>query len=745
MTGMEQNLRYIEREIRFMVKDQFGNATYAKYADRVIEDTCGIPNFCSTVLSSEKPLVIILKALRGSRGEVIMRFFNVALHDARIDMVMVLAEASKLRINRNRSSKDAYEYLMKLYRKAIKRTIRLTTGNKDKDSYKSMYRALKEFANIDDFGYDDDDDEDYIDTGSDFGDIDFAEECLDAYRNGQIPPQMKQIKRKPALIDSNNAEDIVNQIASIEAKIGRPLTDAELDDLLCGDDEDDIDTIDSIYPRIPHEFLKEDSDKMFDAIVNSIYERLMEKIADNNAPHADLSEKTKPALQPEENIDDVNKLVSVVTHPTNNNYAGESLLSTDSLEDLVEMHNHLKNNSPNKDEDTSGDAEESSQLPPNDTLGGTSKMLVAEFSNNNPEVEKSMNIEDIVKDFKNIELFNSNLSNKLRNYFNALGFDIADIFITLMPATSISHLFTLKVTIRAMGDYEIIDNDKIDMLIRNNAKTIADNIGISEDIIDIDLNIIDASTDYNSDLSCLSSKNKIINSDTMIHLNSALCSMIKYVYDTFLKSVSIRYINYLPSKEFSIYFLNKDGSVLDSDLIDFIDREMIDAHIVSYIIDFFKIRDIIASDIVFHTTSASEEEFCSLLQKTLNNEIINDQIDEYSKMIDVSIIDYLADNHNISAQVSSQHLFAQGEGNIYIDNMHEISLSAELTHDEVNSLKENLSLNGEFRIQLRDFLHAISSNVQVSQYLSFSINHDDIEATEEESDVTDVKTSNFGI
>ena len=28
MTDMEQGLRYIEREIRFMVKDSFGNATY---------------------------------------------------------------------------------------------------------------------------------------------------------------------------------------------------------------------------------------------------------------------------------------------------------------------------------------------------------------------------------------------------------------------------------------------------------------------------------------------------------------------------------------------------------------------------------------------------------------------------------------------------------------------------------------------------------------------------------------------
>ena len=82
MTGMEQGLRYIEMEIRFMVKDQFGNPTYIKYADRVVEDSCGIPSFCTTVLSSKRPLSVILRAARGPRGDIIMRFFNASLHDA---------------------------------------------------------------------------------------------------------------------------------------------------------------------------------------------------------------------------------------------------------------------------------------------------------------------------------------------------------------------------------------------------------------------------------------------------------------------------------------------------------------------------------------------------------------------------------------------------------------------------------------------------------------------------------------
>jgi len=281
MTGMEQSLRYIEREIRFMIRDQYGNATYVKYADRVIEDACGIPNFCTTVLSSKKPLSIILRAIRGPRGDIIMRFFNASLHDARIEMVMVLVEAIKLRIHKNRSSRDAYEYLMKLYRKAIKRTIRLITGSKNKESYKSMYRSLRDFANMDDYDYDDDDEDDYFDSDTEFGDSEFADTCLNAYRNGEIPPEMK--RNKPSFInplqhaiEKGGNEEILKEISAIESKLGRHLTDSELDELLCGDDDED--DVESIYPKTPASLFRKESDDMIDSITEIIYKRLLKKL-----------------------------------------------------------------------------------------------------------------------------------------------------------------------------------------------------------------------------------------------------------------------------------------------------------------------------------------------------------------------------------------------------------------------------------------------------------------------------------
>ena len=273
MTGLEQNLRYIEREIRFMVKDQHGNPTHAKYADRVIEDSCGIPNFCSTVLSSNRPLTAILRAVRGPRGDVLMKFFHVQLHTTRIEMVMILADVANHRMHSDRKARNSYEYLKKVYRKATKRMIHITTGSKNKESFKSMYRGLRSFAKMDDFDYDEDEDEidDYFDNVNEFGDSDYAQACLEAYRDGKTPPE---IEVRDHLRGSNfqlkGNDEILREIAAIEAKLGRHLSDAELDKMLCGDDDDDI------YHDTGTE--KHRSDDMVDSIVNLVWERLSEKL-----------------------------------------------------------------------------------------------------------------------------------------------------------------------------------------------------------------------------------------------------------------------------------------------------------------------------------------------------------------------------------------------------------------------------------------------------------------------------------
>lgn len=212
MTEMEQGLRYIHNEVQFMVRDPSGGNNHINYADRVIMDSTGVKNFCSRVMASENPLAVILKALKESRGDFLLKFFNVSLHDTRIDLVSVLAECNRVR--KMGGSRSAYEYLYGLYAKAVKRMAKLITGINTKDGYKSMYRGLHKFAKLgdkenvyyldpdddglsdfDDLDLDDldlDDDDDFEYEGDDqFHDIEYAMEVLEAYRNGNEPPQRR--------------------------------------------------------------------------------------------------------------------------------------------------------------------------------------------------------------------------------------------------------------------------------------------------------------------------------------------------------------------------------------------------------------------------------------------------------------------------------------------------------------------------------------------------------------------------
>src|SRR5699024_7661248 len=116
MTQIEQSFLYIERECKFMARDQYGNIANTAFADRVIEDVTGVRNFCSLVLSSNRPLSTISKAVRGPYGDALLLFFNVSFHDSRVEMVLALAEATRVKQGKKKSTKNAYRYLISLYR-----------------------------------------------------------------------------------------------------------------------------------------------------------------------------------------------------------------------------------------------------------------------------------------------------------------------------------------------------------------------------------------------------------------------------------------------------------------------------------------------------------------------------------------------------------------------------------------------------------------------------------------------------
>lgn len=801
MTGMEQSLRYIEREIRFMVKDQFGNATYAKYADRVVEDACGIPNFCSTVLSSKKPMSAILRAIRGPRGDVIMRFFNVSLHDARIEMVMVLAEAIKLRIHRNRTSRDAHEYLMKLYKKAIKRTVKLITGSKNKESYKSMYRGLRDFAHMDDFDYDDDydEDDDYFDDGTDFGDSEYADECLDAYRNGEIPPEMKRTIKpnEPRYsIGLGGNEEILKEIASIEAKIGRHLTDAELDELLC-DDDDEADDIESDYPKTHVNTLSKDSDDMVESITNIIYERLLKKFADeNDFQKISLTPATVPATHstvvkqnPEtldEFIDRQGQLINspeekAVSKSLENKYSDDTHKKNESLEELVGMHNHLKNQLPVESgvtpiatvevAESAEENEESDSLPPNESLGGKcddgemnmndtidkivdpseetaslEKLIAANTTNHEPSSEHQMIISDIIRDIEKIEQMNTLLNDKIENYITQIGQHVTSIFVTLRPSKSQSSLLTLCVSVRMTGDYEIIDTNRLSMIVFEHSKDIASKLGIDAGLIDTDFSIVDSSRLFDDELMTLNVSCKNFTTYFTHTLNLALCVMVLYVFNRINEMVDIRFIHSIEDERLSLYFFNKDGSGLSEEVYTIIATEMQVDGINNLIETEFELTNKVLNGIIYHFGNDSlNDDFSEELTTVLEHSAISDAIKKYSEETSQYIINALL-NMNKSGKIEISSGLAYEDKTIVIDLINEILTSDELTSDEKKTIKDELSINGEYRMHLKDLISTISSNTDVTPYLAFKVMEPETESDEEEkSESTETATSNFGI
>lgn len=745
MTTMEQGLRYIEREIRFMVKDQFGNSTYTKFADRVIEDACGIANFCSTVLSSKRPLTAILRAVRGPRGDVIMRFFNASLHDARIEMVMVLAEATKLRVGGAKSSRQAHEYLMKLYRKAIKRTVRLITGSKSKESYKNMYRSLRTYAQMDSYDSDDDDDEDdddsYFDNLGEFGDSEFAEASLDAYRSGKAPTVIPVDKRGLMATDLVGNEEIMREISAVEAKIGRHLTDAELDQLLCGDDDDEVDV----------ETVTKGSDKMIDEIVDVIYDRLIEKLG----VKAPANETLDEYIDRQEKIagEEVPLQKTIPAELIGETFERPTAISDNlSLETLVDTHNKMNafvevGGSKSETAEESDD-DDSSHLPPVDSTGGN------ELGTDDKKLERVMYVNDILRDFDifiNSEI--EKMDSSIRTNLDLAGFDFVDVHSTIVPAGEVELLLKMCTTVRISGDYETVNDVHLQMIMNSCIKRIAERLEIGEDYIGAELDIVDSSDSFDSEITILNAMSdgvKKYSRGNICGLNLKLCALAYYIHKEFGKNkIELRYINDPKTKGLMIYFYPKDPDTLEGIFRKFYEEDLIGWGVLEEI---FSLEDEVASlmrgsGIYPVSYQLAFDPKDSTFIDDLKKIISTDPANQYCKRN----IDYI--RHCIG------ELGKDSKGcNIYTTNdvsttptavsadlIYRIATGAELTYEEKREIEERLSINGDCQIRLRDMYRAISRNVIVEPYYMYTVIDDVVEDEDEPEEVVPVKTSRFGI
>ena len=724
MTGMEQTLRYIEREVRFMAKDQFGNATHAKYADRVVQDACGISNFCSTVLASKRPLTAILRAVRGPRGDVIIRFFNVALHDTRVEMVMVLAEAIKLRSRSNRDSRDAHEYLFKLYRKAIKRTVKLITGSKNKESYKSIYRSLRAFAAMDDYEYDEEDDDEYFDTFSEFGDSDYAEECLDIYRSGNIPQiEVRHNPQRMPMINFSDSDEIIKEIAEIQAKLGRELTDRELDLLICGSDEDD----ENIAPNVPTtNSTNLDSEKMMDMLVDRIYSKVAQKlgITDNEPANESLEDYIQRQSQATQTSMDPKLTQTITAHNDSPASTAESADYGISVDDSTEDSSE----------------EEDSHLPPNDSLGGDisdsetiplEEDLIVDIEQEcPPHLEHALVAGDILTDIMKCK--HSELITKLHNHLTRVGVN-DNIDVMLVPSSKVKSLVKLIVTVRISGDYEVINKIHLNTVVSLHAKDIAKILDLPEEMVEYELNIIDASTSLNSDLKVLNTLNKDYDRSFVYNIYAAACSLVLYIYRRLQKNTDLRIINSPNHEEIDVYYFSKDEEVMEPEIVRLIIDEIRGENIDTEIFNNFGILNTITGSIA-ESGDATQIAFFEKLQEVIKAYPITGK---YTSATIQYMKDYLINEDN-EAEVVSEVDLSTSKDNLLIDIIYRIGSKYEIKAKDRVEFEEQLAINGEYQVCLESVVRAISNTIEVSPYIAYSILSADDESAEE-------MTSNFGI
>ena len=376
MTQIEQSFLYIERECKFMARDQYGNIANTAFADRVIEDVTGVRNFCSLVLSSNRPLSTISKAVRGPYGDALLLFFNVSFHDSRVEMVLALAEATRVKQGKKKSTKNAYRYLISLYRQAVKRAKKLITGSdKSVNTYKAIFSSLANFANMNrsvsfDPYFDDFEDEDDFYDG-----IDEDE-------------------------DTGLMTDNINRKLAIAAqKKGSPLSADERTAIMLGtddfddDDDDDEDEEEALLSKLSDAILmkmqskkipKSEDSTSFETLEDFLQKQGIEYPTDeeeDTSPVEDEDPDDKP-LASSKNVIQGGSILNL-THQEPKDYEKPS------LSEMVRVRNTEVTNTPKTEptsvreevpqEETSEEADsESSYLPPEDNSGGSSSIEIKE-------------------------------------------------------------------------------------------------------------------------------------------------------------------------------------------------------------------------------------------------------------------------------------------------------------------------------------------------------------------------------
>lgn len=534
MTNLEQALTYIHRELKFMATDPSGAANQHKFADKVIEDVTDIPNLCSSALASAKPLAPILNAVRGPRGNALMKFFNVSLHDTRMEMTMVVAEATRLRGTRNRKTEDAYDYLSSMYQAAVRKFRKLVHGRANaKDGYQDRFTTLQKFAGFGGAGlseYDDLEDDDG-DTEFYMGDSGYADAALEALREGRpVPPQPQSqwgmSTNYPGVPLTGN-EDVLKQIHAIESQIGRPLSDSELDSFLTGER---MISPTPATPEFNEQFFAElgqlqrggtpQAQNPF-ATADAAKEALIQLIVSGQLNLKDIASLLQGSQNPNVSggassvIEEAPAVVDVDPESLKTGADPAPEISSEpaaavpkleaptkefghdpDLAELIRARNNLAPAAAPKEKETvteperapeqehveGGDAAQSSQKGPDSSSGPIpeSNAGSGDVSGSNqviiPKSQAGQFMDELINRVEN--LTHNELATIIGNIFTTAGSEVMDTFISLNSSSEPDEIFTLMVYVKAAHSSELVSEMAINNAVITYANILAQQFGL---------------------------------------------------------------------------------------------------------------------------------------------------------------------------------------------------------------------------------------------------------------------------
>ena len=501
MTKVEQYLTMIAREIRAMCRDSLGSMSRTRFADRVIADVCGIDNFASSVLASRNPDAVILNAIRGSRGDSLLRLFSEQMHDARLELVTVLFDAVRV----GGTDRDAHEYLQKLYQKAVKKTRKLVGSKTNrKVEFNSKYPALSRLTgSLDTGSYDffSDDEEEEGDDGPDAYNT-YVNEYFDALRTGRDLPKPTTYPSPELDMKLDVDPDILATIDRIQRRIGRRLSSAEIADILRklnDDEEDDL----GVEPSSKIVGLDPKMQEMVDAVANVVVAKLVTQGATAAQP-APID--AKPIEDDEIHMkDDLDEFIENIDKPqsvkaenpsvTNDKnitkpapipapiFAEPKEISTEKLISVV--------NGVQKDEEEVGEYDSSETEPPACEAGGdieaeaNAKPLAAPPSNDGPDddfVDERLIDRNVKNIIENIE---SKLKAAMETFISGNAGHLTSLRMTLFPSSRPDFLLEMWVSVLIDEDPEGFNVLHMNAIASRYLEMVAHELHISPNVIDL--------------------------------------------------------------------------------------------------------------------------------------------------------------------------------------------------------------------------------------------------------------------